>query len=212
MELIQAIINDDVEIVEEILKKNIKRDPDNIDLWIKLCLTELQYPFEDYVSALNCIDEIYKICPKNIDAIILEAGIKWHAFGYIEKKLFERIRDIKSGNKSKNAILYFIQSWYYSGNDDYDNEKRCIRQSISLCDQYVYPFEKLGNILYFEGQYEKSKQMYIRALENVRKVYQPHDFYNFTDLAVYVGEFITGTDISSINYNRIRNNVLKEEL
>ena len=46
--------------------------------------------------------------------------------------------------------------------------------------------------------------MFCRALKNVRKIYQKEDFHDFTDFNTYVAEFITGTAISSINYDSIK--------
>ena len=75
MNLIQAIKSNDVYVVEEIIKEQLKQRPKDIQLWFKLSLTELQYPFEDYESALNCIDQISKLSTNNLDALILETGI-----------------------------------------------------------------------------------------------------------------------------------------
>ncbi|CVI70049.1 hypothetical protein NDGK_01745 [Clostridiales bacterium CHKCI001] len=52
--------------------------------------------------------------------------------------------------------------------------------------------------------HEKSKEMFCCALKNVKKVYGDNDFYDFTDFDTYVAEFITGTAISSSNYNVIK--------
>ena len=78
-----------------------------------------------------------------------------------------------------------------------------LEKSIQLCDQYVYPYKALG-ILLWELDKEKSKEMFCRALKNVKKVYRDDDFYDFTDFDTYVAEFVTGTAISSSNYEFIK--------
>ncbi|CVI70135.1 hypothetical protein NDGK_01766 [Clostridiales bacterium CHKCI001] len=55
-----------------------------------------------------------------------------------------------------------------------------------------------------ESNKEKSKELFCQALNNVKKVYKKEDFHDFTDFDTYVAEFITGTAISSINYNSIK--------
>ncbi len=46
--------------------------------------------------------------------------------------------------------------------------------------------------------------MFCCALKNVKKVYKDDDFYDFTDFDTYVAEFVTGTAISSSNYEFIK--------
>ncbi len=103
----------------------------------------------------------------------------------------------------KRSILYYLLSLYYSTERDFEKEKINLEKSIQLCDQYVYPYEALG-ILLQDSEKKKSKKMFCRALENVKKVYQKEDFHDFTDFHAYVEEFITGTAISSINYDSIK--------
>ena len=83
MNLDDAIAQGNVLQVESIIKQKLDKTPCDVELWIKLCLTELQFPLEDYVSALKCIAKIYAIACDNIDALILETAIKWHNTGYI---------------------------------------------------------------------------------------------------------------------------------
>ena len=85
MDLKIAIQENNVQKAEEIIKMELVNNPLDIQWWIKLSLTELQFPFEDYVSALDCIEKIKKITDNNVDALILETGIKWHNFGFIEE-------------------------------------------------------------------------------------------------------------------------------
>lgn len=65
VDLKKAINNQNIEEAESIIKKELEITPKNIQLWLKLTLTELQFPFEDYESALQCISQIYNIDPCN---------------------------------------------------------------------------------------------------------------------------------------------------
>lgn len=109
----EAIIKNDVETVEKILKIELENSPLDLQLWIKLSLTELQFPFEDYESALVCINEINKFANENVDVLILETGIKWHYFGFIEDDLFARLIKVDIKNLQKIAIIYYLQSLYF---------------------------------------------------------------------------------------------------
>ena len=61
MKLEQAILEEDTIKVEKIIKESLNENPKDIQLWIKLSLTELQFPFEDYESALQCLIQVYNI-------------------------------------------------------------------------------------------------------------------------------------------------------
>lgn len=73
MDLLQAIKDDDVEMAEWIVKQQLEKDKTNVNLWLKLALIELQLPFEDYESALKCIEEIYQLSPNHLEALIFRS-------------------------------------------------------------------------------------------------------------------------------------------
>lgn len=203
MDLFEAIERSDVHTAEKIIKEKLKKKPTDIALWIKLCLTELQFPFEDYESALNCIYKIYQLSPNNVNALILEAGIKWHSFGIIEKQLYDRLNSVYVYDMQKKAIIVYLQSLYYRCEKDVHNEKKMLEKSISLYGEFVYPYKALGRILKSEFKIQESKKIYKKAVENVKKVYSEKDFYDFTDIEVYIAEFITGIAISESNFERL---------
>ena len=204
MDLSQAIKEYDMETAERIVKQQLERDSTNIDLWLKLTLIELQFPFDDYESALKCIEQIYQLSPNYLDALILETEIRWH-YLIITEALAKRLEKAIAtcDCDEKKSILHYLLSLYYFTERDFEKEKINLEKSIQLCDQYVYPYESLG-ILLQDSDKEKSKKMFCRALKNVRKIYQKEDFHDFTDFNTYVAEFITGTAISSINYDSIK--------
>ena len=202
MDLLQAIKDDDVEMAEWIVKQQLERDKTNVDLWLKLAVIELQFPFDDYESALKCIEQIYQLSPNHLEALILEAEIHWHYLAIMED-LAKRLSEVTCNCKEKQAMILYLLSLYYYTEKDIESEKINLEKSIQLCDQYVYPYESLG-ILLQDSDKEKSKKMFCRALKNVRKIYQKEDFHDFTDFNTYVAEFITGTAISSINYDSIK--------
>jgi len=204
MDLSQAIKEYDMETAERIVKQQLERDKTNVDLWLKLAVIELQFPFDDYESALKCIEQIYQLSPNYLDALILETEIRWH-YLIITEALVKRLEKAIAtcDCDEKKSILHYLLSLYYFTERDFEKEKINLEKSIQLCDQYVYPYESLG-ILLQDSDKEKSKKMFCRALKNVRKIYQKEDFHDFTDFNTYVAEFITGTAISSINYDSIK--------
>ena len=204
MDLSQAIKEYDMETAERIVKQQLERDKTNVDLWLKLAVIELQFPFDDYESALKCIEQIYQLSPNYLDALILETEIRWH-YLIITEALAKRLEKAipTCDCDEKKSILHYLLSLYYYTEKDIESEKINLEKSIQLCDQYVYPYKRLGYLL-SESNHEKSKEMFCCALKNVKKVYKDDDFYDFTDFDTYVAEFVTGTAISSSNYEFIK--------
>lgn len=204
MDLKMAILENNVEKAEEMIKMELENNPLDIQWWIKLCLTELQFPFEDYDSALSYIEEIKKIDCSNIEALILETAIKWHSFGFIEDELLKRLSDVDIIDSNIMSIIYYLQSLYYRYKKDKKNEKLLLNKSIMLCNKFVYPYKALGNIAISESYLEDSKLLFMKALNNVEKVYDEDGFFDFTDINIYIAEFITGTYISRANYENLK--------
>lgn len=207
MKLEQAILEEDTIKVEKIIKESLNENPKDIQLWIKLSLTELQFPFEDYESALQCISRIYNIDPCNIDAIILETGIRWHSFGFINEELFKRLVKTSCAYEKKTAIIYYLQSLYYEYDKDIKNQKLLLEKSIEVYDRFVYPYRDLGTILLSELKFKERNEMLKKAVANVKKVLQIEDPYDFTDVDMYIAEFITGTEISYINFESLKEQI-----
>ncbi len=204
MDLKMAVLENDVEKAEEMIKMELENNPLDIQWWIKLCLTELQFPFEDYDSALSYIEEIKKIDCSNLEALILETAIKWHSFGFIEDELLKRLSDVDIIDSNIMSIIYYLQSLYYRYKKDKKNEKLLLNKSIALCNKFVYPYKALGNIAISESYLEDSKLLFMKALNNVEKVYDENEFFDFTDINIYIAEFITGTYISRANYENLK--------
>lgn len=204
MELLDAIKKNDVITVESIIKQHLKLEPRNIDLWLKLSLTELQYPLEDYECALQFIEKIFSLSSENIDALILKASIQWHSFGIIDGKLNTILTNIKNANNEKQAIIKYLISLHYRCKKDFENEELFLKESITLCNKFVYPYEALGRILLNKNKAGESQTMFRIALSNIEKVYKVDDWYDFTDINTYIAEFITGTAISTVNYESIK--------
>lgn len=202
MEIYEALKNDNIELLEQILLNKVKEEPDNMDNWIKLCLTELLYPFEDYVTALTYINKIKKR-NNNIKLLFLEASIKWHNYGEIDKELFKRLKDFETDNEKEKAIIYYFMSLFYM-NSNLIKRKELLLKSIELCKTNVYQYKELASVLKREGKYDDAWKMINKAIDNVIKIYEEGEGYEYLNYDLYVGEYITGTHISKGNYELIK--------
>lgn len=203
MNIEDAIAQGNVLQVESIIKQKLDKTPCDVELWIKLCLTELQFPLEDYVSALKCIAKIYTIACDNIDTLILETAIKWHNTGYIDTELFDRLCNADCKNNQKMAVIYYLQSLYHHSKNDTGHEKAALEKSIYLCGDFVYPYISLGYILLADSSAQKGSELIEKAVKNVQKVFQADEKLDFTNIDFYISEFVTGTTLSKSNFDYI---------
>ena len=140
-----AIKEFDVLKAEELIEEDLKNNQNDIELWLKLSVTELCVPIVDYTKSLDCIKRIYKIDKDNLYALIMECCIYQFHLGAINEQLYSRLNKIKNYNKEIGSIIKYIMSWYY-GEGDIKSTISLLEQSIRLCDRYVSNYEKLGRI------------------------------------------------------------------
>ncbi|CVI70137.1 hypothetical protein NDGK_01767 [Clostridiales bacterium CHKCI001] len=110
MDLSQAIKEYDMETAEWIVKRQLEQNKTNIELWLKLAVIELQFPFDDYESALKCIEKIYQLSPDYLDALILETEIHWHYLIITEalaKRLEKVIAICDCDEKNQSCIISY---------------------------------------------------------------------------------------------------------
>lgn len=208
MDLRQAISDENIPLAEKIIESRLEKKPNDIEMWIKLCLTELQFPFEDYLKSLYCIGEILKIDSQNAKAIILEASIKRNAYGFFEKEVLEKLKRIKvCNNKQKSIVLYF-QAQYYHHTQKYLMEKELLKESILHYNEAVYPYMALGYLLFKEKNFLESKKSFENAAQNVVKIFG-EETYDFTDFNNYVDEYITGVSMTAENYSELQKWIAK---
>ncbi len=204
MTLEQAILERNISEAEKAIREELKKRPKDIEMWMKLSLTELQYPYHDYETALFCLNRILVMDSSNLNALILEAGIKWHNIGFIDKETFDRLGRIRCLDNKNRAIIHYLMSLYYQEEKDYDRQKIMLKKSIDEYGQYVNPFKDLGKILCSESRYGDGSKMLRKAVENVKLVFRPEDNYDFTDIDLYIAEYITGTALSAANFEYLK--------
>lgn len=201
-ELDLAVKELDVLKAEELIEDDLKDDENNIELWLKLSVTELCVPIVDYVKSLDCIEHIYETDKNNIYALIMECCIYQFHLGGIDEQLYSKLNNIEDCSKEIRSIIKYMMSWYYREND-IRNAISLLEESISLCDRYVSNYEKLGRIYLNQGNISEGKKLIKKALNNIELVYDKDFISDFTDINEYVAEYVTGIHVSSLNKERL---------
>lgn len=203
-ELYLAIRNSNVEKAEEIIEKKLENDKNNTDLWISLAVTELCVPLVDYVKSIECIKRIFDMDKNNITAIILECCINYFHLGGIDKKVFNKLKLININNKEILSVIKYIMSWYYESKN-VNKEKKLLKESIDLCNNYVMNYERLGRIYIIEGDIDKGKELIKKAIDNIQLIYKDDFIYDFTDINEYMDENVKKTHLTLVNKESIEN-------
>lgn len=211
MTLKEAIELDDTEIVEKIIIEMLKKDPKNVDLWFRLCMTEISIPFVDHIAAFNCIDKIHEIEPQNIMATILKAVIE-SIHLVISDDTYNKLSKIDNLPKEMMAIVFYLQALYFENKSDriYLMEYYLIK-SISEYDRYPYILEKLAMFNYCNGKYSIAVELLKKSLSCVLYILDQNDNYeelrDFTDYQNYIDELITGVTVTYACYGFIEENL-----
>lgn len=200
-ELKEAVLQDKVEYAEEILLDRLRISPNDSELWLKLALIELQYPFEDYDRALEYIDKSISEFPNYFEAICIKQYLMNFYYNEIDNVLLDRAIEFNYGNSQK-SVLYYIKSWEYRNAKNIDDEISMLNRSVELCQKFVYPFRRLGNI-FKEKNELLSKNYYLKAKSNIIEVFLIDSFDDFTNPDVFIDEYITGVRLSSVNAESI---------
>ena len=196
-ELKEAVLQDNVEYAEEIMLNRLRILPNDSELWLKLGLIELQYPFEDYDRALEYIDKSISEFPNYFEAICIKLYLTNFYYNEIDNVLLDRAIEFNYGTSQK-SVLYYIKSWLYRNNKNIDDEILMLNRSVELCPKFVYPFKRLGDIFKNEND-SLSKSNYLKAKSNIIEVFLRDSFDDFTVPSLYIDEYITGVRLSSAN-------------
>lgn len=193
----EAVLRGNVEYAEEILLNRLRILPNDSELWLKLSLIELKYPFEDYDRALEYINKSISEFPNYFEAICIKLYLMNFYYNKIDNILLDRAIEFNYGTSQK-SVLYYIKSWAYRNTKNIDDEILMLNRSVELCPKFVYPFKRLGDILKNENEL-LSKSNYLKAKSNIIEVFSNDSFYDVTVPNLYIDEYITGVRLSSSN-------------
>ena len=168
--------------IEKLLENGLKKDPNNIDLWIRLAVLELDHPFHDEERGMECVEEVLKIEKDHPIALLLKAYIQDRHFGSSDKKLTDKLSSLVTNSNEINSMLRFAASWYYDSKDPVKEEK-LLEESINFYQGHVWNYVHLAGKYFDEGRNQEAKELVKKALKNVRKIFSIGEWeYDPTDV------------------------------
>lgn len=192
-----------VRTAEALIKKELERNPYNIELLLRFALLEQEVPLAEYEKSIIILNVVLTYEPKNPIALLILAGINYFCGHGIDKELCERLSLFETDDKEMKSMLTYAASWYYA---DIGNQKKLeymLLQSIDLCPSHVFNQWKLAELLVKQNRLEEAKLLAQNAIANVVKIYDnDNDYvnYDYTSANQYINEMVKGTHISSVLY------------
>lgn len=189
------------------LEEMLKAGP-SPELWLKLAMVELDFPFCDEDSALGCCKEAIALSGHFIDAWLLMAYIQWYTTGSAKAAVLDKLSLIAESAQDKARVLFLkaLSVWPRSE----ESEKELLQKSIQTYPHLVWPYVHLGHLC---REKALAKRCYQRALENVQHVLSDTELsdHDPTDYKAYILELVDGTRINTEQYRSITEYVQKAE-
>lgn len=202
LKIIELSKNNEIEKLEAVLEEKLNQEPTNIDLWFKLALVELCFPFEDGFKGRDCIEKILAIQENNPIALLLLAYIQFYYLGGLEEALMLKLNSLHTVSDEINSMLRYAASWFYFLKDEQIKEQ-FLKESVSIYSGHVRNYVHLANAYFAKGFHEEAKGLIKKALGNVVKVYNDDDVVDITDVNEFLNERIKGIYITDVNLKSI---------
>lgn len=166
--------------IESLLLEYLKTHPYDTDLWIKLALAQNTVPLADWPGAINSLNQVLGYDPTNAKALLLKAYIH-DIWGKEDAQLNEKLTTLQGLNVQEQALIFYVQSWYYSRLSNEAQKELMLKKSIAVYPKFVSPHLDLAELYCEQKKYAPACWHYTRALKNIRSVFNENDAINILD-------------------------------
>ena len=200
----KSICKDMAVIVEHYLQEN----PNDIEIGIRFALFLYAPPLTDLLTSINILRKIIEWDSNNAIALIALAYIKHRYYGGIDDDLLSKLAACQTHNNEIQSMLELAKAWYYREKNDNKNCEALLKQSIELCDTYVYNFKELGKLYIYNDKINEGRLFVKQGLYNVRHIYYDGDCYDHISWKLnntehFINEYIKGIFLSKYNFKSL---------
>ncbi len=189
--------------LEVLLKNFLARNPDDLEIWLKLIRIEFQPHFSDF--------ELFQEYSQNALAIEQRPII------YVLRALFEEINRyippetykalcqttaVTPDDKAMVAYMKASAVHQLVGAQPKEYELHLL-ESIQYGPTFFWNHVDLGEYYVRCNQINRGKALIAKALQNILHIYHEDDFRDPTDIYEFLNERVKGIHLSKSNYNRI---------
>ncbi len=203
-------IQDNYDELYNVVEKELQTATHTSEIWIKLAIAIITVPIVDYEKSIACLEKALAIEYNNPIALIVLAHVYEYQLGGIDDMLLHQIKNLDAGSDEINSMLKYVASWSYkkSKKDDCNVEEELLKQSIKLCDKYVWNYINLMELYKQQGRYLEVNSLIYKALSNITKIYDGITHPDVTDIDEYINEHIKGIYLTNSNVRFIREDLI----
>lgn len=182
---------------EEMLTEKIAADTLDLELYFKLAVVLLEEPEVDFIKSIECMEKVLSYDKLNKEAIIFLSWIQYFYRGDVNPStlilLESLLDDIKIDSLSK-SLIYLAKSWSAEINEE--QRFYFLEKSVESNTAYVHNYLELANLYRNKGNLDKEKDLILKALKNVEKIYLVDKSFDITIVKKYLGDCFKGIEDS----------------
>jgi tetratricopeptide (TPR) repeat protein len=202
-------INDKIEKIEILIEEKLKQEPNNIELWLKLAMLELEIPLVDHEKSIKCLEKVLTIEKNHAITTLLLATVHNYYLGDIDEMLVNKLNTIQTDSDEINSMLKYATSWFYEYKDTKQEEK-LLKESINIYPKHVCNYVSLAKLYFRLGKDAEAKKLVQKALKNVKKIYSDCDIdYIPTSVEEFLNEYVKGIHLPNIVFKMIEEMIEK---
>lgn len=183
--------------IEKLLKDQLKIEPYNTELWLRLTALEYTPPLELPEIMISYLEKILEYDPENNDALILIAYINYLFTAEIPQEVFTRLCNLKASDPEKAAMIEYVKAFGYETRNNREMYVKSLYAAIDLDPMLARPYFDLGGFYMVEGHKEEGKRLLKRGLKNVQHIYSEQDPpEDVTDINKFYDWHLRGTHLT----------------
>ncbi|MBY0353290.1 hypothetical protein K2W90_02895 [Candidatus Babeliales bacterium] len=179
---------------KKILEENLKNEPNNIDILLKLALLEVDPPEGDEILCAQYIEKILALDEQNVNGLLLLAYFKHYILmEHADENLMQSLTSLQTSCNEVNSMLRYAASWFFFFRGDEEKEIECLRKSINYYQGHVWNYVGLGRSYLLQGKNTEGKELIRRALSNVKVIYSGQGAeYDGTNISHFLDHHFKG--------------------
>jgi len=205
---INTLSKNDDDALYDFISEQLTYESNDIELWISLAIAIVAPPFGDEEKAIAFIQKALAIDNNNPIALIVLAHVYEYELGGVDDMLLHQIQTLHTDSDEINSMLKYVASWSYRCHkkDDPETEEKLLKESIQLCDKYVWNYEHLARLYFRQKRYLEVNSLIKKALKNVKKIYTDENIneYRSANIDDFINSRIKGTHITDSNVEFIK--------
>lgn len=222
-EIIKGFLkNEDYTKLESYLDQYLGQNPEDIDVWLKLAVFLIIPGIADYEKSIYCCEQALSMKPDHLDSLVMLATIYHLNYGFIEEKIVQKLFQTYTNDKEYQSMIWLLRAWGIKDKRSMKEYEEALLSSIKTGPDHVLNHVNLAYFYQENGKFDKMKDLLVRALNNIRGIYQfenrefkiKKDYYvvnnkNVLDYQEFLNERVKGIHVTDGYVHLLENDILR---